>query len=151
MPPRSRVLDIEAKGMREFRRALKDAGKEWPKELRAAQRDLVKPIETAARARADAYGGVRRKAKNAIRASAGARQTAVGITIGTNRYPFSSGAFFGAKRYPQFSGWVGNDWEAGAHGEGPYAINDAVADHTDRIIETYGEMVDRVARRAFDT
>jgi hypothetical protein len=151
MPPRSRVLDIEAKGMREFRRALKDAGKEWPKELRKAQRDLVKPIETTARAKATAFGGVRRKAKSAITARATTRETGIGVTIGTARYPFASGAFFGAKQYSQFPGWVGNDWEAASHHEGPYAINAAVAEEADRIVETYGEMVDRVARRAFDT
>lgn len=149
MPSRTRLLEVEAKGAREFRRELKAAGKEWPKQLTKVHKTIARAVQDRARARARGYGGVRRKAANAITARASAREAGIGVTLGTARYPFSAGAFFGADRYKQFPGWVGNNWEAGVYGQGPYAINEAVAGESDNILSSYGDMVTDLARRAF--
>lgn len=40
--------------------------------------------------------------------------------------------------------WVGNRWQAGVRGQGPIAINEAVADLKPQIIEWYGDAIKRV-------
>lgn len=50
---------------------------------------------------------------------------------------------------PQFPAWVGNSWQAGVRGQGPYAINSAVADSRPQIEQMYLKAMEQVARRAF--
>lgn len=75
---------------------------------------------------------LRRKAKThvATRTNAPGRRGAYAVR--TRRH-------LGGK--PQFHAWVGNSWRAGTHGEGPVAINEAIADMKPHIIEWYGDAV----------
>jgi hypothetical protein len=85
---------------------------------------------------------LRRKAKNHVtdRTAAPGRRGAYAVRTRRN---------LGGN--PQFMRWVGNRWTAGAHNEGPYAINEAIADLKPQIIEWYGDAVRQVAGDIFET
>lgn len=85
-----------------------------------------------------------------------ARQAAVGVRREANA------AFWGAKKRTgwyaaqkyaggptQHPEWVGNNWDVGVLGQGPYAINPAIFHELDNIERAYGEAVEDIARRAF--
>lgn len=109
--------------------------------------------ESAMDARGAAQGGKPQQQRAAynIVGSGNARGGQVVLTAGNN-LPYALGAFWGSKR-PQFPGlpWVGKSWEAGVHGQGPYYINDAIADDAELIEAKLEELIDRLARttRAF--
>lgn len=44
--------------------------------------------------------------------------------------------------------WVGNSWQAGVKGQGPYALNDAIADNRPRIFDLYSKAVEQAAEGA---
>ncbi len=50
---------------------------------------------------------------------------------------------------PQFLPWVGNTWIPGRRGEGPYVINDVLADHADEIDQMILKANDRAVGKAF--
>ena len=90
-----------------------------------------------------------RKSADAIRATAEQRASKLAFTSNAKKLRFATGAFLGAKAYPQFEKWVGSSWAVGKRGEGPYAINEAVADKEDEIVEAIADGMDRLARRAY--
>lgn len=61
--------------------------------------------------------------------------------------------WYAARRYAhstrQHPSWVGNTWEAAVAGQGPYAINAALAAELQRFLGLYGQMIDDLAHRAF--
>lgn len=74
--------------------------------------------------------------------------------------PIANATYWGAKKRtgwnrrnrnsaPQHPEWVGASWTPAVAGQGPYAINDALARHRDEILDMFGEAVDRTAARAF--
>ena len=54
-------------------------------------------------------------------------------------------AFWGTKAQ---GNWIGTSWDVGGPG-GPYAINDAIRDQAEQIVEMYGAAVDEIAAKAF--
>lgn len=50
---------------------------------------------------------------------------------------------------PQHPEWVGNSWDVGQLGQGPYAINPAIYHELDNIDRAYLQSIDDLARRAF--
>lgn len=149
---------VEIKGLKEFRRDLKAADAEYPKALRKANKVIADEMAKAAQARASSMGGVRAKAASSIRGYATPVQASVGFPSGG----IAGAAFWGMKRHtgwyakrqyrgspPQHPRWVGNSWEPGVAGQGPYAINDAIAAGIPRIIEAFGGAIDDVTKQAF--
>jgi hypothetical protein len=149
----------EIRGLRDFRRELKAIGPEWPRELRKVNKEISTRAAGWARARATAHGGAQAKFADRIRGYANQRAARVGIATGNTG---AGPTFWGAKRHtgwydraryndspPQHPPWVGNSWDAAVHGQGPYALNPALADHVDDIVDEYGDMLDELAHRAF--
>ena len=139
---------VSVEGLTEFRRDLRalDNSSRWLRELAAEQRVIANTVAGRSRFAASAMGGPQKHFASAIKgrgSSTGAR-----IQIDSNRYPGADGAFWGAKQYRQFDDWVGSSWSAGVKGEGPYAINDTIADMADEIVEMYGAGIERVALAA---
>lgn len=67
------------------------------------------------------------------------------VAIRQNKsFPFSHGAFFGAKRWRQFPQWVGASWDM-MRGTGPYVITPTVVRNRERIL---GVMTDEIVRTA---
>lgn len=152
---------VEIVGVKEFRRALKRLGSEWPKELRRVHKEIGDLGLRYSQAEARLMGGVQARSASALRSKANQRSARIGVTPGRGA-PMANVAFWGAKahtgwyakpRYrggpPQHPPWVGNTWEAAVMGQGPYAINPALARHMDEILDAYAEAIDRLADAAF--
>lgn len=148
---------VEFRGMRDFRRELRQVEAKLPREvgraLRSAVREIVLP---EAQAKARAMGGVQAHAAGGIQAFG--TQTRAGLRFSTSKkYAMAAGAFFGSKRFRQFPAWVGNryemPWPAGINdqgpGRGPYAINPALASKADEFHERVGDALEELAARAF--
>ena len=158
-------------GIKEFRAALKAIGPEWPKELRETHEQIGRRARALSQARARGKGGVYARAASAIR-SRGNQREAVLYVQPSSANPMAFVAFWGAKRRTgwyaragqnpasrstadgkplsaQHPPWVGNTWDVAVAGQGPYAINDALAEHLDDLLDQYLNMIDRLAGRAF--
>lgn len=148
---------VEVKGLKEFRAALKRVSADLPKEMRRLQKDIADEVAAKAQGIASGMGGVQAKAAGTIRAYATQVQASVGTTS-----PIGNVAFWGALKRTgwyahihspggarQHPVWVGASWEAGVHGQGPYAINDALADAADGIEARYAQMITELAAKAF--
>jgi hypothetical protein len=150
-------------GLREFRKALKAVGPEWPKELSRANREIAKIGERVSQTEARGMGGVQARAANAIKGSASAREARIQIKPSSgkrNPTAMANTAFWGAKKRtgwyrtkppgkPQHPEWVGNRWEVADLNSGPYAINAALARHLDDIVAAHRAALDRLAAKAF--
>lgn len=152
---------VTIRGLPEFRRALRGINKEWPKELRKVHKKIATDAQKWAQAEAAGMGGIQSAAAKAIKAKATQSRAAVGVS-GGKRVPYGAVAFWGVKKRlgwfarRRYSGesqhlpkWVGNTWDAAVHGQGPYAINDALADHMGDLLDDYGRMLDELTFRAF--
>lgn len=134
---------VRLEGFTEFRRALNQAGDGWGRALRAVNREIAKDV--AAKARGMTETAQQAKAAAAIVGAAESNAAKIAIR---NSPPFAPGAFFGALQYPQFEHWVGNSWSVGGAG-GPYAVNPAIRDSMQDIIDAYGDAFEMAAARAF--
>ena len=134
---------VRFEGFDEFRRALRSAGSNWDGALREANRQIAEGI--AAKARGMTETAQQAKAAGGIVGRGDVRGAKIGIT---KRPPFTAGAFFSAKQYPQFQAWVGNKWEVGGDG-GPAAINPAIRDAKPEIDNQYLAAWGKVCRAAF--
>jgi hypothetical protein len=146
---------VEVSGLNAFRRELKtlENSREWTKELGALNRVIAKDAAADARAAAEAMGGVQKHFAAAIKGYGAA--AAARIRIADER---ANAAFWGAKQRtgwnagnqaPNQPEWVGNSWDVAVRGQGPYAINDSVADNADKYAAQYGDGFLYIARRAF--
>lgn len=134
---------VEIQGLKEFRSGLRKAGSGWPRVLAQVNRDIAKFVEGKSK------GGTEtaQQAKAAGAISGRGTQRESKIVIG-NSPPFALGAFMGALQYKQFPRWVGTDWEVGGPG-GPFAVNPAIRQSKDDIVDAYGDAFEYVARAAF--
>lgn len=136
---------VRLEGFDEFRRALNQAGDGWGRALRSVNRSIADHVANKAR-------GMTETAQQAAAASAivGAAESRAAKIAIRNSPPFAQGAFFGALQYPQFVPWVGASWEVGGSG-GPHAVNPAIRDSMQDIVDAYGDAFEVAAARAFPT
>ena len=156
-------MAIEITGLREFRKALKAVGPEFPKQLTKANRDVAKIAERVSQSSARSMGGIQARAASAIKGSANARSARIQIKPSKgkrNPTAMANVAFWGAKKRtgwyrtkpqgkPQHPEWVGSNWEVADLNSGPYAINAALARHLDDIVAAHRAALDRLAAKAF--
>lgn len=132
------VTDSEA-----FAAALKRMGGNIRKEFLASNRAIGKLVI----ARAKGKASTRQQAAAARTMSATAVRGGVGIRLSG---PFSLGAEYGAKKYPQFPPWRGNqfgDGQGGTTGVG-YFMHPAIRESQAQVLALYMQNVDNAARRA---
>lgn len=146
---------IEVEGLKEFRKELRQLadGKTWAKELGTVQRTLAKKVAGWAKSDASGMGGPAGHFASSIKGAGGAAGAKITVA------PKANAAFWGAKRRtgwnagnngrPQHPRWVGAGWDVGVAGQGPYAINSAIAAHMDEIEREYWSGVDDLTSRAF--
>jgi hypothetical protein len=159
--PRAGVANIhtgiDATELRAFRRHVKDLKPDSPqyaRRLGAAYKAGSDVIVAEAQSRARALGGIHAKAADAIKASASTTGISVRIAA-TAGSPYGLLAFWGATRHsgwyaanryrdspPQHPPWVGNTWQVGEPGEGPYAINDAIAATIDDVMNNWADAIE---------
>jgi hypothetical protein len=152
-------------GLDEFRRELGrlENAADWERELKQTHVDVGERAADWARFRAARFGTRQQQlATDAINGKGTARQATITVTR-TTAVPYALAAFwgqkkqsgwYGAPKYRNSSGkqapkWVGAGWEYAVKGQGPYHINDALAEHLDDVLEFYAEAIDRLAKRAF--
>lgn len=149
-------------GLAAFRRELAAIDGNWISALSLANQKISSKGAAWSRARARAMGGIQAKAASAIGQRHSAERASVAV-LPSALDRMANVAFFGAKRHfgwyarsryndsltPQAPAWVGASWDVAVAGQGPYAINPALAAHLDDIVEEYGEMIDRIAHDAF--
>lgn len=155
---------IKVVGLKEFRKALRSLSepKAWTKELSAIHKTIANEVTVRARAEASAMGGAQRHFAGAIRGYGTAQAARVGLSSADQggRNWGANAAFWGVKdstsgwndgnSVPNLKDpWVGNSWDTGVAGQGPYAINDAVAAELPRIEDQYGDAFEDLAHRAF--
>lgn len=143
-------------GYDEFRAALREFGAQWPKALRNINKRAADAARDFARQQALSMGGIWAAAAKAIVARANQYDARVGVNASSKTTPFGGAAFWGMKRRtgwyaysrfkdspkPQHPPWVGNTWKAASRTEGPYAINAALADHLDEILDIYSQEIE---------
>lgn len=148
-------------GLDEFRRQLKALDGNWTSQLTLAHQRIASLGATASRGYAAGMGGVQAKAKSAIGEKHTDKYAAVAV-LPSAVDRMAPVAFWGAKRRTgwyakaryknsprQHPAWVGNSWDTAVFGQGPYAINQALAANLDKLLDEYLEMVDRIAAAAF--
>lgn len=152
------MIVTQSPAVDDLRKALAAAGPAWERDLVKAHREVGKVAANAARA--DARGGTPQQRREASAIGQSASKRGVKVTVGSPASaPFGRAVFWGAKRRVgwfaadkyagsagrQFPEWVGNAWRPAVKGEGPYVINDSLADHVDDIVDVYGKQMDQVA------
>lgn len=128
-------------------------------ELKRANERAAEVFADKAYSLAFRLGGIHRKERGAIKARKQANKVAVGVSA-TKTHPAALVAFWGAKKRtgwnaghggkPQHPKWVGNTWGVGVKGQGPYALNDAIADEATfrEARREYEQGIDDLAKRA---
>jgi hypothetical protein len=145
---------VSVEGLRELNKALKALGPEFPKALGAASKVVANFVANDARGAAMSLGGIAAKTAPSIKGVGGA--TSAGVAFGGARYPFASGAEFGAGQdlrrrrssgtylgFNQFEPWKGNGKDAG------YFVYPSIRQDSDRIVTEYSKAVDAVLKNAF--
>jgi hypothetical protein len=139
---------VVVQGLDDLLRDLKAVQRTLPRHLTAAHRRAVKVVEAAARAKAEAQGGAIAKAKTGIKAAA--NQRTAKLILDARQHPYLFGGEFGAKRYPQFKPWRGNQFQPDAGGVG-YAVYPAIRETREEFVEVYalevGRFLDGIGRR----
>lgn len=146
---------VEITGLRAFRKELKtlENPRQWTTELGRLNRTIAKEAAAESRSAAQAMGGPQRHFAAAIKGYGSAAAARVRIAD-ENAYA----AFWGAKQRtgwnagnqtPNQPEWVGASWDVAVRGQGPYAINDTIAENADRYADMYGDGLMDIARRAF--
>lgn len=128
---------IEVVGLRDFQRALRQAGNDFPKELRQANKDAADIVAEGTRRALLSRSGVAPKVAPSVRALA--QQRNASVKIGGARYPYAMGANFGSVRYKQFPKPTKPD----------YALYRTIEARRDEVVDAYGDAIERLARRAF--
>ncbi len=137
----------EIVGLRDFQRELRTLDKKLGTELRQGLKRAAEVGAEGARARAGSGNRMQSAAAESIKAQA--EQRAAKVSFGSAAIPYAVGAFMGALAWPQFEPWVGNTWAVGQPGEGPYLVNQGLADRMDAMIDEVGKEIERLAGRAF--
>lgn len=159
----SGFLSVDSVDVPEIRSQLKDLKRSITKEQRRANRSVAKQVETWSRSEARAAGGLAKLSAGAIKARGDAKRARLRIVPGV-RTPAAQIAFWGARkrtgwyaryryrntRTPQHRDWVGASWRTGVRGEGPYVLNDVLADRRDDIGRIYLEAHEQVVGKALE-
>lgn len=146
---------VEVLGLSAFRKELRqlEDPKPWTRELGNVNREVAKQGAEWARAAATAMGGPQKHFAGAIRGYGSAASARIAV-----KDQDAYAAFWGAKqrtgwnagnKTPNQPEWVGSSWDAAVHGQGPYAINDALATRIRQLEALYINGIDDITRRAF--
>ena len=155
-------LEVTTKGISEFRKELKALGKEWPRQVGMVNRVVAKKASEKARYRAASGRPIQRRAAGAIKGTGTVAGAAVAVKPGAAT-AMANVAFWGVKRrvgwYAQdrYAGsspqrhpaWIGSSWQVGVAGQGPYAINDAIAEYGDELLADWRDGMTELTARAF--
>lgn len=138
---------VEVRGLRDFQRQLRAI--DMARDLRKTNKDAAELVVEAARRKARSLGSVHAETArlNGIRAAAEQRRAKV--ILGSARTPFAFGAEFGAKQYPQFPPWRGNQHTDPDGSNVGYMIYPTIRETREEFLELYGDALEELAAKAF--
>jgi hypothetical protein len=142
-----RVGTVYVEGLDEFRRELKKAERALPKAMNDLNNRVATIAKDAGQQQATAMGSVFRKVAPSF--SAGRAASKAAVLLGGQRYPMAIGAEFGARRYRQFPAWRGNQYADPLGTDVGYMLHPAIRANRDRIINTYGDGIEKLMSTAF--
>lgn len=134
-------------GLKPFLRDLRAVGDKYPAAVKEANFDAASMIVALARTRAGSAGIVQSR-RNAQSLRASRSGSAAMVVGGGPRYPTFWGAEFGAKRWPQFRPWRGNQWGGWSGGPG-YFLHPTIRDEGSKILDEYVKVLRELERQAF--
>lgn len=127
-------------GADEFAIKLRKMNAEVYKQLGRQNRAISKIVVDKARGDASALGRMQAKAAKGVQATN--TRNGVGIRLTKGRYAFAFGAEYGAKKYPQFQPWRGNQFDANDWGGGiGYFFFPAIRESRDEVFSRYLDSV----------
>jgi hypothetical protein len=127
------------RGMDDLRRELRRASNESTRAFGLLNHGAAMIIQEAAEARGRRLGGVHGHVvrMNSIRASKKSRAAVIRIGGTAAKHGPALGAEFGAKQYPQFPDWRGNQWQAwGTNGVG-YMVHPSIREKEEEVLDHY--------------
>lgn len=137
-------------GAEEFTRALRATDRNLAREFGQAGRAIGQMITTDQKEQASAYSRQAAAASKAISIlsmnTAGSKGGLV-LRLSNARVPFALGAEFGARQFPQFPPWKGNQWKGVPEGIG-YFFHPPIADNLDEAMDLYMQAVQTAGRKA---
>jgi len=142
--------DVSIPSLKELRKELKklEDARPWLKELTAANRDVARDVAGWSRAAAVSMGGQQAHFADAL--AGRATQTQARVEVAGARTPKGKAranpAFWGTKAQ---GNWIGTSWDVGVSGQGPYAINEAVARRYVEIEARFRRLIDDLTHAAF--
>ena len=153
----ARAPAVHVRGLREFQAELRATHAKLPRAMRIANTHIAEQVASNVRAEASTH---RRRvvAKSAPAVVGRGEQRGAKLAINKgSQFKFADGAFYGAKQFPQFEPWVGNQhempWPVGANdegpGRGPYAINPGIFESIAEIEDFYLNAFEDAVKAAF--
>lgn len=161
-------VHVTVTGAKELRQAFRKFGqdvdgKRPTRRLTMAYKSISEWVANESRSRARGGLPMQEKMAAGIKGSASVSRGAQIKVTNTSSTPAAVAAvwgqkkrsgWFGTKKFKDYSGqtqgflpWVGASWKVGVRGEGPYFINETIADNSDRIV---GDLRDAIAAAARD-
>lgn len=135
---------VEVRGLDKFIRDAKKAGDDIVDRMKLANNLAAAVVLDRAVELRDSQPGAAQK--TTIRT--GNQANRASIVIGSAKEPWALGAEFGAKRFPQFQRWNGNQWRdsngdkwAGADPNVGYFLHPAIDQTRDEFLAAYDEQV----------
>lgn len=147
---------IEFRGLKEFRAALRDLDGDFGKGMTHVHREMAKDVQSTARSFAIGTGPMQAHFATSIRGRGDESGTYIGVRS------IANAAFWGATKHtgwyaqgrymnspPQYPSWIGNVWDVGVLGQGPLAINPAIAHDLPKIEKRYRDLIDQLTKAAW--
>lgn len=128
---------IRIVGLAELQRELRTLDKKWPGSLRLVNKDAAELIADVTRRSFLARPGVAPKVAPSVKALA--QQRSAAVKIGGQKYPFAMGSNFGSVAFKQFPNPTKPDW----------SLYKSISDERETVVESYGDAIERLAKRAF--
>jgi hypothetical protein len=136
-----RSLGLRVTGLRELRKALKEADAAAPKALQRANKTVAEDIAAASRSSASAQGSTLARVVPSIRAVATA--SSAGVRVGSAAHPEALGAVFGGQ------GRQTTQQFRPHRGRQAYAVYPQIRERRAQIETTYSDVVDAVIAEHF--
>lgn len=132
-------------GLDDFRRELRRANRDLAKQVMVeANVEVAEAVIEGARTKARGVGRQQARAIETLRSARKQRAAVVRLGRNTDKWAWTLGAEFGAKAYPQFPPWRGNDENAG------YFLYPTIREKSrDEIPDIYLDAIVEAFERAF--
>lgn len=165
---------VEITGLDDFREDMQRMASGLPQQMEATNLKVAGQVLSMARQKASSMGSIfARFLAPALQLFPSGKSVAIGISAGPsperaaffgetkrsgwyNWYRYMENSQSGGSRAGWIGGshgslqhppWIGSDWDVGVAGQGPYAVNDVLAENADRIDAMYLDALEEFAKQ----